>query len=140
HVNPIDFENAYQIMADLFVAGLEADMFRFGNLSFDSGGGHTHFEGAYPTPDDANYAFHGNPHYDYHRLASDDPEAVAVGTALDHFIHINIALLLEKMTSREFAGAYGKTLLHNVAVMIGSEVGINHDVSRLFHGFAGGAW
>ena len=139
HVNPIDFENAYQIMADLFVAGLEADMFRFGNLSFDSGGGHTHFEGAYPTPDDANYAFHGNPHYDYHRLASDDPEAVAVGTAHNHFIHKNIALVLEKMNSREFPGANGKTLLDNVAVMIGSEVGTNHDVSRLFHGFAGGA-
>jgi hypothetical protein len=138
-VNPVDFEVAYQLLGDIFVAGLEADMFRFGNLSFDSGGGHTHFEGAYPTPDDANYAFNGNPHYDYHRLASDDPAAIAVGTAHNHFIHKNIAQILEKMDSREFPGANGKTLLENVAVMIGSEVGTNHDVSRVFHGFAGGA-
>ncbi len=42
------------------------------------------------------------------------------------------------MGSRAFPGANGKTLLENVAVMIGSEVGTNHDVSRVFHGFAGG--
>ncbi len=37
HVNPVDFEVAYQLLGDIFVAGLEANMFRFGNLSFDSG-------------------------------------------------------------------------------------------------------
>jgi len=138
-VNPTDFENAYQLLADVFVTGLEADMYRFGNLSFDSGGGHTHFEGKYPTPDDPAYAFNSNPHNDYHRLTSSDPVAIAVGTAHNHFIHKNIALVLEKMASRAFPGANGKTLLDNVAIMIGSEVGTNHDVSRVFHGFAGGA-
>src|SRR5690606_30880460 len=53
-VDPVEFERAYQILADLMVAGLETDTFRFGNLSFDSGGGHTHFIGPYPTPDDPN--------------------------------------------------------------------------------------
>lgn len=138
-VSPTDFETAYQLMADVFVAGMEADMFRFGNLSFDSGGGHTYFQGAYPHPDDANYAFDGNPHNDYHRLAADDPLAIAVGTAHNHFIHKNIATVLDKMSSRAFPGANGKTLLENAAVLIGSEVGTNHDVSRVFHGFAGGA-
>ncbi len=137
-VDPVEFERAYQILADLMVAGLETDTFRFGNLSFDSGGGHTHFIGPYPTPDDPNYAFNGNPHHDYHRLVAEDPEAVAVGTAHNHFIHKNIALVLEKMASKEFPSANGKTLLENVAVLIGSEVGTNHDVSRMFHAFAGG--
>lgn len=137
-VNPTDFENAYQLMADVFVAGLEGDMFRFGNLSFDSGGGHTYFSGAYAHPDDQNYAFDGNPHNDYHRLATDDPIAVAVGTAHNHFIHKNIAMVLQKLGSRAFPGANGKTLLDNVAILIGSEVGTNHDVGRVFHGFAGG--
>src|SRR5690606_32926072 len=36
-VSPAEFAAAYQIMADLFVAGLQSDRFRFGNLSFDSG-------------------------------------------------------------------------------------------------------
>lgn len=137
-VSPADFEAAYQAMADLFVAGLEMDRFRFGNLSFDSGGGHTHFVGPYATPDDPAYQFDGNPHHDYHRLAAEDPLAVAVGTAHNHFIHSNIARVLEKLDSREFPGAGGVTLLQNAAVMIGSEVGTNHDVSRVFHAFAGG--
>jgi hypothetical protein len=118
---------------------LEADMFRFGNLSFESGGGHTHLVGPYAHPDDPNYAFNGNPHYDYHRLSADDPEAIVVGTAHNHFIHKNIATVLDKLNSRAFPGANGKTLLENVAVLIGSEVGTNHDVSRVFHAFGGGA-
>src|SRR5258706_2008048 len=35
-VSATDFQTAYQIMADLFVAGLQSDYYRFGNLSFDS--------------------------------------------------------------------------------------------------------
>lgn len=138
-VSPKDFEDAYQLLADVFVAGLEADMFRFGNLSFESGGGHTHLVGPYAHPDDPNYAFNGNPHYDYHRLSADDPEAVIVGTAHNHFVHKNIAMVLDKLNSRAFPGANGKTLLENAAVLIGSEVGTNHDVTRVFHAFGGGA-
>jgi hypothetical protein len=137
-VSPADFEAAYQAMADLSVAGLETDRFRFGNLSFDSGGGHTHFVGPYATPDDPGYQFDGKPHHDYHRLAAEDPVAVAVGTAHNYFIHSNLARVLEKLDSREFPGPGGVTLLENTAVMIGSEVGTNHDVSRVFHAFAGG--
>lgn len=138
-VSPTDFENAYQLLADVWITGLEADMFRFGNLSFDSGGGHTYFQGAYGHPDDPNYAFEGNPHNDYHRLSAEDPLAVAVGTAHNDFIHKNTAKVLEKMASKAFPGANGKTLLDNVAILIGSEVGTNHDVARVFHAFAGGA-
>lgn len=138
-VSPADFETAYQVMADLFVAGLETDTFRFGNLSFDSGGGHTHFVGPYAHPDDPNYAFDGNPHHDYHRLAAEDPEAIAVGTAHNDFIHKNVSMVLDKLDSTEFAAADGSTLLDNLLVMIGSEVGTNHDVSRVFHAFGGGA-
>lgn len=139
HVSPTDFEVAYQILADLFVAGLQTDRFRFGNLSFDSGGGHTYFVGSYPHPDDEAYAFNGNPHYDYHRLAVDDPEAIKVGTAHNYFIHKNVAKVLEKLDSQDFLTASGLTLLQQVCVMIGSEVGTNHDVSRVGHLFAGGA-
>jgi Protein of unknown function (DUF1552) len=139
HVSPSDFETAYQILADLFVAGLQMDSFRFGNLSFDSGGGHTYFVGPYAHPDDAAYQFNGNPHYDYHRLAVDDPEAVKVGTAHNYFIHSNIAKVLEKLDNQEFLTPSGLTLLQQACVMIGSEVGTNHDVSRVGHLFAGGA-
>lgn len=138
-VSPADFEAAYQVLADLFVTGLETDSFRFGNLSFDSGGGHTHFVGPYSHPDEPGYAFNGNPHYDYHRLTSDDPEAIRVGTAHNDMVHKNIAAVLQKLDSREFLGAGDQTLLDRVCVMIGSEVGTNHDVSRVLHLFAGGS-
>jgi hypothetical protein len=138
-VSPADFATAYQIMADLFVAGLQTDRFRFGNLSFDSGGGHTHFVGPYAHPDNADYAFDGNPHHDYHRLSNEDPLAIEVGTAHNYFIHENVSQVLAKLDSNEFLAPNGQTLLDNLLVMIGSEVGTNHDVSRVMHAFAGGA-
>ena len=42
------------------------------------------------------------------------------------------------MDSKDFLGPNGKTLLDNLLVLVGSEVGTNHDVSRMFHGIAGG--
>lgn len=138
-VAPADFAEAYQILADLFVIGLETDAFRFGNLSFDSGGGHTHFVGPYANPDDADYHFDGNPHHDYHRLDAADPEAIKVGTAHNYFIHENITKVLAKLDSGSFPAENGKTILENSCVLIGSEVGTNHDLTRVFHGFAGGA-
>jgi len=133
-----DFEKAYQIMADLFVAGLQADYYRFGNLSFDSPGGHTHFTGAYPTPDDANFVFNGNPHATYHQWNPNDMGIVKSTTGHNFFVHKNVAQVLAKMDSKDFLGPNGKTVLDNTLVLVGSEVGTNHDVSRMFHGIAGG--
>jgi hypothetical protein len=137
-VSPSDFQTAYQIMADLWIAALELDYYRFGNLSFDSGGGHTNFVGPMPHPDDPNFTFNGNAHANYHAWNPADRNIVAIATGHNHFVHRNVATVLTKMDSRDFLGPNGKTLLDNLLVLVGSEVGTNHDVTRMFHGIAGG--
>jgi len=134
HVSATDFEKAYQIMADLFVAGLQADYYRFGNLSFDAGGGHTFFTGAYPTPDNASFVFNGAPHANYHAGLAGNP--LSVGH--NFFVHKNVAAALAKLDSKDFLAPNGKTFLESTMVLVGSEVGNNHDVSRMFHAIAGG--
>jgi Protein of unknown function (DUF1552) len=137
-VSPADFQTAYQIMADMWVAALESDYYRFGNLSFDSGGGHTNFVGPMPHPDNPNFVFNGNPHANYHAWNPATASIVAIATGHNHFVHRNVAQVLAKMNSTAFPGPNGKTLLDNCLVLVGSEVGTNHDVTRMFHGIAGG--
>ena len=133
-----DFQTAYQLMADLWIAALQADYYRFGNLSFDSGGGHTNFNGAMPHPDNPAFMFNGNPHANYHAWDPASASIVAIATGHNHFVHRNLAQVLTKMSSKDFLGPNGKTLLDNILVLVGSEVGTNHDVTRMFHAVAGG--
>jgi hypothetical protein len=137
-VSPTDFQNAYQLMADMWIAALQADDYRFGNLSFDSGGGHTHFVGPMPHPDDRAFAFNGNAHANYHAWNPANADIVRIATGHNHFVHRNVAQVLTKMGATTFLGPNGKTLLDNTLTLIGSEVGTNHDVTRMFHGVAGG--
>jgi hypothetical protein len=137
-VAPTDFQTAYQLMADLWIAGLQSDAYRFGNLSFDSGGGHTNFVGPMPNPDNPSFAFNGNPHANYHSWDPTNAQIVGIATGHNHFVHRNLAQVLTKMDSKDFLGPNGKTLLDNLVVLVGSEVGTNHDVTRMFHGVAGG--
>jgi Protein of unknown function (DUF1552) len=137
-VSPADFSTAYQIMADLLIAGLEMDYFRFGNLCFDYPGGQTMFTGPLPSPDDANYMIKANPHANYHAWNPADANIVKIATQHNFFVHKNIAQVLTKMGSTNFLGPNGKTLLDNALIMLGSEVGTNHDLTSTIHGFAGG--
>jgi hypothetical protein len=137
-VSPSDFQTAYQIMADLFVAALQMDYFRFGNLSLDSGGGHTYYSGPAPNPDDANFTFDGNPHANYHMWNPATPAIVKIATGHNFFVHRNLAQVLSKLDSQTFLASNGKSVLQNTLVLVGSEVGTNHDVTRMFHGVAGG--
>ncbi|MEO8212198.1 MAG: DUF1552 domain-containing protein [Myxococcales bacterium] len=137
-VSAKDFETAYQIMADLFVTGLQMDLFRFGNLSFEAGGGHTWLTGAYPTPDDPAYVFNGAPHYNYHQGFMKSAATQKLASSWTFMVHENIAAVLGKLAKTPAPTGGGKTLLDSVLVLMGSEVGENHDVSRMFHALAGG--
>jgi hypothetical protein len=133
-----DFESAYQIMADLFVAGLQLDLYRFGNLSFEAGGGHTWLTGPYATVDDPAYVFDGAPHYNYHQGFQRNAGTIKLASSYTHLVHKNLALVLDKLSKAPAPGGAGKSLLDSTCVLLGSEVGENHDVSRMFHAVAGG--
>jgi hypothetical protein len=138
HVAARDFETAYQIMADLFVAGLQMDLFRFGNLSFEAGGGHTWLTGPYATPDDPSYVFNGAPHYNYHQGFMKSADTIKLANSWTFMVHKNIATVLGKLAKASAPTGGGKTLLDTALVLMGSEVGENHDVSRMFHAVSGG--
>ena len=137
-VSPADFQTAYQILADLWIAGLECDYYRFGNLSLDSGGGQTNFVGPLGNPDDLSYVINGNAHANYHAWDPTNAKCVAMANAHNHFVHRNVAMVLAKLDSTSFPGPNGKSLLNNLLVAVGSEVGTNHSVVRMFHAIAGG--
>lgn len=138
HAPAKDFETAFQIMADLFVAGLQMDLFRFGNLSFEAGGGHTWLTGPYATPEDPAYVFDGAPHYNYHQGFKRSAATIKLASSYTYMVHKNIATVLDKLSKAPAPGGSGKTLLDTTAILIGSEVGENHDVSRMLHAVAGG--
>src|SRR5205085_11042095 len=93
-VSPADFQAAYQILADLWIAGLESDYYRFGNLSLDSGGGHTNFVGPLGNPDNPTYMISGNAHANYHAWDATNTNIVTMANAHNHFVHKNLAMVL----------------------------------------------
>lgn len=125
-----DFEKVFHLHADLYVAGLTCDLVRFGNLMFESAGGHMNLKGTYSAlgqstdfPGDSQHDayFHGNqPHH---------------ARLYQHFAMQNLAYFLKQLDA-VVEGA--RTLLDNTTVVIGTEYGWNHSSDSVFHAIAGG--
>lgn len=125
-----DFQAVYRLHADLWVAALRCDLVRYGNLAFESAGGHTNFQGTYSAmgestnfPDDSQHDsyFHDNKQT-HARLCQ-------------HLANANIAYFLQQLDS--FEEENGRSLLDNTTVVIGTEYGWNHDSNGVFHAIAG---
>lgn len=126
-----DYQKVFRLHADLWVAGLRCDLVRFGNLMFESAGGHTNFGGTYEAmgestdfPDDSQHDsyFHAN-----------KPKHARL---VQHLAQANIAYFLEQLDAETEEN--GKTLLDNTTVVIGTEYGWNHSSEGVFHAVAGG--
>lgn len=126
-----DFAKVYRLHADLWVAALRCDLVRFGNLAFESAGGHTNFDGTYEAlggstnfPDNSQHDsyFHAGLH-EHARL-------------YQHFAQENIAYFLSQLDAE--VEDNGKTMLDNTTVVISTEYGKNHSSNGVFHAIAGG--
>ncbi|MEM9487621.1 MAG: DUF1552 domain-containing protein [Myxococcota bacterium] len=128
-----DTQAVFALHAQLYALALRCDLVRYGNLMFESAGGHTNVEGTYSAlgtstdfPGDSQHDsyFHGN-QVDNARL-------------YQHFALSNIATFLNHLADPTYIEANGKTVLENATIVIGTEYGWNHSKENVFHAVVGG--
>lgn len=127
------FSEAYQLNASLFALALQCDLTRFGNLMFESSGGHTAFRGEY-AHDQGTYTFRSeaSDHNNWHESRWED-----VRWHAQWFQH-NLAMALDRLDDPAFPDENGGTVLDNALVVIGTETGTNHNMNGVFHAVGGG--
>jgi len=128
-----DLEVVFDLHARLYALGLRCDVVRYGNLMFESAGGHTNVEGTYnalgsstdfPGHSQHDTYFHGN-QLEHAKL-------------YQHFALSNIARFLSYLDDPEFVEANGKTVLDNATIVLGTEYGWNHSKQNVLHAVIGG--
>ncbi len=128
-----DFQKVYRLHADLWVQALRCDLVRYGNLAFESAGGHTNLSGTYKALGRST-TFPGTSQHDTYFHGNQLPEA----ELYQHFAQSNIAYFLEQLDAADHLEENGKTVLDNSCVVIGTEYGWNHSKEDVFHAVAGG--
>ena len=129
-----DFQRAYRLHADLYAMALRCDIVRFGNLLFESSGGHVRFTGKYDALGESLNFDGSNSEHGGIWHAGNRKDA----RLCQHFFQSNIAYFLGLLDDPEMLEANGKTVLDNSLIVVGTEVGWNHDLKPVFHGVAGG--
>jgi hypothetical protein len=133
--NASDFQAAFQLNSELFVMGLRCDLFRFGNLQFESPGGHVRLSGTYETPE---YTYTFDPsrsnHQNWHESRDDDIRWNS------HYLMHNMAYVLGLLDDGAYLDENGQTLLDNLMLVLGTEQGDGrgHDVNGVFHAVGSG--
>lgn len=132
-----DFEKVFRMHADLWALGLRCDLVRFGNIMFESAGGHVQFRGVYEglgqQLDFTKTLTNGSPHDSYVHTGQMDKVRI-----YQHLAQRNLAYFLSRLDDPTHLESNGKTVLDNTLVVLGTEVGWNHSLSYLFHAIAGG--
>ncbi len=128
-----DFERVFRLHADLWVAALRCDLVRYGNLMFESAGGHTNFQGTYQALGSSTN-FPGNSQHDSYFHDNQREHA----RLTQHLAQRNIAYFLSQLDDNNHLESNGKTVLDNSCVVVGTEYGWNHSKNNAFHAVAGG--
>jgi hypothetical protein len=129
-----DFQRVYRLHADLWAVALRCDLVRYGNLMFESAGGHTNFTGTYSALGDST-TFPGSSQHDSY-FHGNQPQNAKL---YQHFAQTNLAYFLEQLNDPNYLESNGKTVLENATVVIGTEYGWNHSKRNVFHAVVGGA-
>ncbi len=129
-----DIENVFQLHAELYALGLRCDLVRYGNLMFESAGGHTNVQGTYSALGEST-SFPGDSQHDTYFHGNQRQHA----RLYQHFALSNIATFLGYLGDTSYREANGKTVLENATIVIGTEYGWNHSKSDVFHAVVGGA-
>jgi len=128
-----DFQKVYRLHADLWVQALRCDLVRYGNLAFESAGGHTNLSGTYSALGRST-TFPGTSQHDTYFHGNKPQEA----ELYQHFAQSNIAYFLQQLDAADHLEANGRTVLDNTCVVVGTEYGWNHSKEDVFHAVAGG--
>ena len=134
-LDPTEWEQRWQLMADIFVAAMRCDSARFGTAMFQSGGERVILRG--------NYEFADGTVHDF-----DEPETAHEfwhdytpgGSNTDmkwhtRFIMQQIAYFIAQLDDPNFADPNGKSIFENSGFIIGTELGNGnrHDLESVFH-------
>jgi Protein of unknown function (DUF1552) len=141
HSAPMDHQaylEAFRLQAELLALALRCDVTRFGSLLLTDKGGNLQFKGKYSGAAVGTIDFDLETATDsihnelFHRQRL--PEIAQY----QHYCMSGVALALAAFDDPLFLEANGKTLLDNTLVVIGTEYGLDHGLSGVFHAVAGG--
>ncbi|MCB9636144.1 MAG: DUF1552 domain-containing protein [Sandaracinus sp.] len=128
-----DAQAVFHLHADLYALALRCDLVRFGNLMFESAGGHMNLHGTYRALGDAT-EFPGTSQHDSYFHGNDRRNA----RLYQHFAQTCVSRFLERLDDAEMLEANGRTVLENATIVVGTEYGWNHDKNGVFHAVLGG--
>ena len=128
-----DVQQVFHLHADLYALALRCDLVRYGNLMFESAGGHTNYSGTYTALGEST-DFPGTSQHDSYFHNNQRNHA----RLYQHFAQTNLAYFLGLLDDPQFAEANGRTVLDNSTVVIGTEYGWNHSKNNVFHAVVGG--
>lgn len=128
-----DVERVFHLHADLYALALRCDLVRYGNLMFESAGGHMNLVGTYSAMGDTT-DFPGTSQHDSYFHGDQRHHA----RLYQHFAQTNLAYFLSRLDDPAFPEENGGTVLDNATVVIGTEYGWNHDKNQAFHAVVGG--
>ncbi|MEM7609116.1 MAG: DUF1552 domain-containing protein, partial [Myxococcota bacterium] len=126
-------EQVFHLHADLYAMALRCDLVRYGNLMFESAGGHTDLTGTYSALGESTN-FPGTSQHDTYFHGNQRDQA----RLYQHFALSNMAYFLAQLDDRDFLEANGQTVLENATTVIGTEYGWNHSKNDVFHAVVGG--
>jgi hypothetical protein len=141
HSAPMDhvtYLEAFRLQAELFALALRCDLTRFGSLLLTDKGGNLQFTGTYTGNAVGSIDFGLETATDsihnelFHRQRL--PEIARY----QHFCMSGLASALAAFDDPLFVEANGKTVLDNTLVVIGTEYGLDHGLTGVFHALAGG--
>ncbi len=129
-----EIERVFHLHADLYALALRCDLVRYGNLMFESAGGHTNIQGTYRAlGESTDFPGNASQHDDY--FHGNQPRHARL---YQHFAQSNVAYFLQQLDDPAFLEPNGKTVLDNTCAVIGTEYGWNHSKTDVFHAIAGG--
>ena len=137
-MNHVTYLEAVRLQAELFALALRCDLTRFGSLLLTDKGGNLQFTGTYTGQAVGSIDFGAETATDsihnelFHRQRL--PEIARY----QHFCMSGLASALSAFDDPLFAEANGKTVLDNTLVVIGTEYGLDHGLTGVFHALAGG--
>jgi hypothetical protein len=129
---------AFKLQAELLALALRCDLTRFGSLLVTDKGGNLQFKGQYTGAAVGSIDFDVETATDsihnelFHRQRL--PEIARY----QHFTMTGVASALAAFDDPIFLEANGKTVLDNTLLVIGTEYGLDHGLSGVFHAVAGG--
>ena len=126
----------WRLMVDLYVTGLRCDLFRIGNVAFQSAGDRVKLRGAYRDDSGALIADFADTmaHHEYwHQYQESSPHEELRAHA--YLIQEQVAYLLKQLDDPAHVDENGGTLLDNAMVLIGTELGNGaaHDFEGVLH-------